>query len=225
MDRVLPIVSVTCIAKLCIFFSLCGRYNYGTVQVTNATLDTSLFGSAYNFTYTADADTAGNLGESVSRIITIIDAEPITVTSLSIASSSGNNFARADQNLIITLETNSSNIANAIGTILSKTFTNSFTGGSANFTLIVQPDDIPFNIFIDTIRPSIKLDGNVSYSISQGTINPFIPNVTITDGDPNYSGNTLVPNSNGLVHFITTALPTTIRIQQMQILLEILERA
>ena len=53
-----------------------------------------------------------------ARIITIIDAEPITVTSLSIASSSGNNFARADQNIIITLETNSSNIANAIGTIL-----------------------------------------------------------------------------------------------------------
>ena len=48
---------------------------------------TSLFGSVYNYTYTADADTAGNLGESVSRIITIIDAEPITVTSLSIASS------------------------------------------------------------------------------------------------------------------------------------------
>ena len=68
----------------------------------------------------------------MSRIITIIDAEPITVTSLSIASSSGNNFARADQNIIITLETNSSNIANAIGTILSKTFTNSFTGGSAS---------------------------------------------------------------------------------------------
>ena len=81
----------------------------------------------------------------MSRIITIIDAEPITVTSLSIASSSGNNFVRADQNIIITLETNSSNIANAIGTILSKTFTNSFTGGSANFTLIVQPDDINGN--------------------------------------------------------------------------------
>ena len=53
-----------------------------------------------------------------------------------------------------------------------------------------------FNIFIDTIRPSIKLDGNVSYSISQGTINPFIPNVTITEGDPNYAGIfTLVPNA------------------------------
>ena len=69
-------------------------------------------------------------------------------------------------------------------------------------TLSITEDDLPFNIFIDTIRPSIKLDGNVSYSISQGTINPFIPNVTITDGDPNYSGiTTLVPNAT-LRHFI-----------------------
>ena len=60
---------------------------------TNDKIDTAIIGSVYNYTYTADADPAGNPGESVSRIITIIDAAPITVTSLSIASSSGNNFA------------------------------------------------------------------------------------------------------------------------------------
>ena len=70
-------------------------------------------------------------------------------------------------------------------------------------TLSITEDDLPFNIFIDTIHPSIKLDGNVSYSISQGTINPFIPNVTITDGDPNYSGNyTLVPNNSTLHYWL-----------------------
>ena len=42
---------------------------------TNATADATINGSVYNYTYTADADNAGNLGESVSRIITIIDAE------------------------------------------------------------------------------------------------------------------------------------------------------
>ena len=67
-------------------------------------------------------------------------------------------------------------------------------------TLSITEDDLPFNIFIDTIRPSIKLDGNVSYSISQGTINPFIPNVTITDGDPNYSGNYTLTTPDGLVN-------------------------
>ena len=54
--------------------------------------------------------------------------------------------------------------------------------------LSITEDDLPFNVFIDTKRPRIELVGNVSYSISQGTINPFIPNVTVTDGDPNYSG-------------------------------------
>ena len=129
---------------------------------------------------------AGNLGESVSRIITIIDAEPITVTSLSIASSSGNNFARADQNIIITLETNSSNIANAIGTILSKTFTNSFTGGSANFTLIVQPDDINGNAtFSIKVTNSTYSKINITHAdITDGsfvTIDTIKPVITVID--------------------------------------------
>ena len=41
---------------------------------TNATVNADVNGSVYNYTYTAVADTAGNLGESISRIITIIDA-------------------------------------------------------------------------------------------------------------------------------------------------------
>ena len=71
------------------------KYSSGFTLNTNATIDTAINGSVYNYTYTAVADNAGNPGDSVSRIITIIDAEPITVTSLSIASSSGNNFANA----------------------------------------------------------------------------------------------------------------------------------
>ena len=113
------------------------NYSGGFTLNKNATIDTAINGSVYNYTYTADADNAGNPGESVSSIITIIDAEPITVTSLSIASSSGNNFARADQNITITLETSGSNIINAIGTILNKTFTNSFTGGSASIIVMI----------------------------------------------------------------------------------------
>ena len=38
-------------------------------------INTAIIGSVYNYTYTADADTAGNPGESVSRIITIIEAD------------------------------------------------------------------------------------------------------------------------------------------------------
>ena len=51
----------------------------------------------------------------------------------------------------------------------------------------ITEDDLPSNVFVDTIRPRIKLDGNASYSISLNATNPFIPNVIITDGDPNYS--------------------------------------
>ena len=50
----------------------------------------------------------------------------------------------------------------------------------------ITEDDLPSNVFVDTIRPRIKLDGNASYSISLNATNPFIPNAIITDGDANY---------------------------------------
>ena len=51
--------------------------------------------------------------------------------------------------------------------------------------LSITEDDLPFNVFIDTKRPRIELVGDVSYFISKGTINPFIPGVTsVTDGAP-----------------------------------------
>ena len=66
------------------------NYSGNYMLSENVTVNANINGSAYNTIYIADADTAGNLGESVSRIITIVDAEPITVTSLSITSSTGN---------------------------------------------------------------------------------------------------------------------------------------
>ena len=185
------------------------NYSGKFTLVPNATLDTSLFGSVYNYTYTADADNAGNLGESVSRIITITEVDPITVTSLSITSSSGNNFARADQNITIILETNGSNITNAIGTILNETFTSSFTGGSANFTFTVQPDDINGNatfsikvtnstyhtinithaditdnsfVTIDTIKPVITVIGASNNTVFEGATYQD-PGTVITDAN------------------------------------------
>ena len=44
------------------------------------------------------------------------------------------------------------------------------------------------NVFIDTIAPRIQLVGHAEYFIVNGTVDPIIPNVTVTDGDPNYSG-------------------------------------
>ena len=52
------------------------------------------------------------------------------------------------------------------------------------------------NVFVDTISPSIELIGSADYVIPYGTSNPFIPNVTVSDGDPNYIANfTLVKNA------------------------------
>ena len=54
--------------------------NYTLIK--NDTVNANLNGSVYNYTYTADADNARNPGDSLTRIITIIDADPIDITSL-----------------------------------------------------------------------------------------------------------------------------------------------
>ena len=57
-------------------------------------------------------------------------------------------------------------------------------------TLTVTNDDLTSpNVFIDTIPPRITPDGgSADYFIVNGT-DPIILNVTVIDGDPNYSGN------------------------------------
>ena len=51
------------------------------------------------------------------------------------------------------------------------------------------------NVFIDTIPPSIELIGSADYIILPGAPSSSIPNVTVSDGDPNYVENfTLVIN-------------------------------
>ena len=97
--------------------------NY-TLTTPDGLVNANINGSVYNYTYTADADTAGNPGDSVSRIITIIDALPINVTSLGIASSSDDNFANADKTITVTLETDGTDLGNFTGTLLGRSFTN-----------------------------------------------------------------------------------------------------
>ena len=54
-------------------------------------------------------------------------------------------------------------------------------------TLSITEVDLPFNVFIDTVSPRIDLGGPAEYFIITGTVDSIIPNVTVTDGDPNYS--------------------------------------
>ena len=93
-------------------------------------MDTAILGAIYEYTYTADDDNAGNPGASTTRIIRIVDANPINVTSLSIASSSGNNYANAGKIITVTLATDGSDFGNITGTLLGRAVVNDTNGGS-----------------------------------------------------------------------------------------------
>ena len=146
---------------------------------TNATVNADVNGSVYNYTYTAVADTAGNLGESISRIITIIDALPIDVTSLSITSSPGNpNFAKADDTITLVLRTDSDDLDSITGTLLGREFTSTTSGGSATFTTTVLSGDTNGNVTF-SIEATNSSDGRVAISESDITDGSFVTIDTI----------------------------------------------
>ena len=102
---------------------------------TTGNLSTTPLGSAVIFTYTAADDGAGNAGNSITRTVTVGQPNIIHFTSLNIASSSGDNFARATQSITVSLVTDGSELGNFTGTILGKQFTSTPNGGSASFTI------------------------------------------------------------------------------------------
>ena len=170
--------------------------NY-TLVTPNGIVDTSVNGSVFNYTYTADADTAGNPGDSLTRIITIIDADPIDVTSLTITSSSGDNFANADKTITVRLETDGTDLGNFTGTLLGRaivkgdvnsgtttfeaTVSSNDANGNATFSIVatnstgnridITNADITDGSFviIDTVKPIIALNGNLADTVLQGT--------------------------------------------------------
>ena len=132
----------------------------------------------------------------MSRIITIIEPYPINVTSLSIASSSGDNFANASKTITVSLETDGTDLGNFTGTLLGRSFTNTTSGGSATFTTTVLANDTNGNatftitvtnssrnritvtnydeiignsfVTIDTVKPNITLNGSSTDTVLQG---------------------------------------------------------
>ena len=193
-----------------------GDPNYsGNYTLTpNATVNANINGSIYNYTYTADADNAGNPGDSVSRIITVIDAPPINITSLSITSTGGN-FANADKVITLRLETDSDDLASITGTLLGREFTSTTSGGNAEFMTTVLSNDtngnVTFSIVainstegrvsltenkitdgsfvtIDTVAPIITLNGENNTIVAVGENYPD-PGANITDpNNPSYVG-------------------------------------
>ena len=157
-----------------------------TPTVTASTLDTSSVGNT-TITYTAPADAAGNVPYSVTRTVTVYAAKPIQITSLSIASSSGDNFANAGRTITVTLDAESNDLGNFDVTLLGKDIVKAnLSSGSTTFTTTVLDNDpngdAAFSIIatnstgstlfitnsnitdssfvtIDTVKPVIRLNG------------------------------------------------------------------
>ena len=157
-----------------------------------------MIGSSVNYTYTADPDGAGNPGASINRTVTIVDYDPLSITSFTVHSnnSANSSYAKAGDKITITLVTDGSDVGNATGNILGDdTFANSSSGGTIIFSrIITQSDtngDFTFDIFvtnssgyaarvtqddlaisniiIDTIPPTITLNGNSEDTIEFGS--------------------------------------------------------
>ena len=78
----------------------------GTIIATPATLDTSSIGNK-TITYTAPADAADNVPDSITRIVMVLDAPPIDITAFNIGSNNGNSsYAKAGDTLTIQLVIN-----------------------------------------------------------------------------------------------------------------------
>ena len=204
-----------------------GDPNYlgGFTLVKNATVDTTIIGSAYNYTYTANPDRSGNAGNSVTRTLLVVSStQNVSLDAQYISAYTSNQnpkYAKAGDTLGINF-TASGTIASHTSQILGfdvnatvngavydamvtvpstpresyATFTIQVANANNASVTITENDISSSNVFIDTISPSIELVGSADYTISYGTLDPSIPDVTVSDGDPNYLGGfTLVKNA------------------------------
>ena len=148
----------------------------------------------YTITYSANADPFGNTAIDATRTVTVYAVNPIPINSLSIASSSGDNFANAGRTITVTLDAESNDLGNFTGTLLGKTLSSTTNGGNAEFTTTVLPGDdngnVAFSITatnstgstlsitnsditdssfvtIDTVKPVIRLNGDSLIRIIQ----------------------------------------------------------
>ena len=158
---------------------------------TSNDLNTSKIGSTAIFTYTAEPDGVGNPGPSVTRNVTIVGYSQIDVTSLTVSSDNSVNssYAKAGDNVTITIETDGiietitgnilgdgnfmKSISSSLSTstlTLTKTITQSDTNGNLTFNIFAtnssnyaaratHEDLTTSNIIIDTISPTITLKG------------------------------------------------------------------
>ena len=75
------------------------------------------------------------------------------------------------------------NVSSNATTESNATFTITVTNINGTTLTVTEDNLTSSNVFIDTIAPRIQLVGHAEYFIVNGTVDPIIPNVTVTDGD------------------------------------------
>ena len=153
-------------------------------------VDTSTLGSV-NYTYTAHPDSAGNLGQSINRTITVVASPPINIESLILLPYTSTPYLKKDDQFLISLVTNS---------IITND--SSLAYGTNNNNTHVYPDNAtraedggsvdPHKTVIFSPTIPAGLNGNITFSmtvtsnlgrteiITQDDISSFSPNQFIT---------------------------------------------
>ena len=142
----------------------------GTITANPATVDTSSSGNK-TITYTAPADAAGNVPDSITRIVAVEDAPPIEITLFTITSNNNNNsYAKAGDTLTIQSSINYT-IASYTATIFG--IEQSESNQNSNGFLISQ--QVPYDLAIEE---------NATFSITivdeKGLPNTITENTLIT---------------------------------------------
>ena len=127
--------------------------NYTITQSGN--LNTSVAGSFVNYTYTADTDAAGNLGESKVRTVTIVSlSNNINIENVTVNSTNANNvsYAKAGDNVTITIVTDVHGFDSITGNILGDaTFENTSSNEILYLTKTIQSNDSNINFEFDIL--------------------------------------------------------------------------
>ena len=163
-----------------------------TASITN--LNTSSLG-AQNITYSAPADAAGNIPDSINRTVTVL-AKPLAITTLTITSSNANSsYAKADDLITLNLVANGTIGSATTVSIASNTITPTITTATvANDTLtasytvessLADTNSLAFTITTsneDNLQTVTSTEAD--FPNSSIIIDNTIPTITINGDDP-----------------------------------------
>ena len=186
------------------------KYN-GTVSSNASSINTSAIGS-YLIEYHAPADLAGNVPASIVRAVNIVDTTSPLLTSLELRTSNTDSTRAKQGDIISIFLVMDTNLSSASTTILNRTVdtyiidnvvffkTIILAGDSGNTSFLVtvhdflgnrltltEADITSNNIFIDTAKPVITLNGPANITIKRG-MEYVDAGVMISDNDPAYNG-------------------------------------